>query len=87
MGFGFSPNGTMVYSDVIIGWVADNSEIFFDDRYAIQYSKPPTDIELGGENNVQLLSLTYIDGFLLLFLIYLFFYLILLNFNLFMYLS
>ena len=30
VGFGISPNGGMTNSDVVIGWVNDNGEVFFD---------------------------------------------------------
>lgn len=64
IGFGLSPEGTMVDSDVVIGWVSAEGDSFFDDRFAIQYSEPIKDVNLipAGENNVQLLSITIEDG-------------------------
>ena len=55
----------MVNSDVVIGWISDEGNAFFDDRYAIQYSEPIKDVNLipPGENNVQLISLTNTDGY------------------------
>lgn len=42
VGFGLSPNGGMIGSDVIIGWVTENS-VFFHDRYADDQVLPPID--------------------------------------------
>ena len=33
VGFGISPNGGMTNSDVVIGWVNDNGEVFFHVSY------------------------------------------------------
>ena len=65
VGFGFSPKGTMVNSDVIIGWISPEGDKFFDDRYAVAYSEPIKDVNLvdpPGENNYQLLSMTSENG-------------------------
>lgn len=62
IGFGLSPNEEMPSSDVVIGWVSASGNTFFDDRFAVQRSQPPTDLDQGGENNVQLLSINSVDG-------------------------
>jgi len=62
IGFGLSPNEEMPSSDVVIGWVSASGNTFFDDRFAVQRSQPPTDLDQGGENNIQLLSINSVDG-------------------------
>ncbi|XP_070572376.1 DBH-like monooxygenase protein 1 homolog [Ptychodera flava] len=43
VGFGFSPNGGMPGSDMVVGWVLDNGEVKFTDRHATAYSEPIID--------------------------------------------
>jgi len=64
IGFGLSPEGTMVNSDVVIGWISDSGDSFFDDRFAVQYSEPIRDVDMSpaGEDNTNLLSIGTSDG-------------------------
>ncbi|KAL5500620.1 hypothetical protein EMCRGX_G012211 [Ephydatia muelleri] len=43
VGFGLSPNGGMVGSDVVIGWVSGDGKTYFHDRYAFAMATPPID--------------------------------------------
>ncbi|XP_070564615.1 DBH-like monooxygenase protein 1 homolog [Ptychodera flava] len=43
VGFGFSPNGGMPGSDMVVGWVLDNGEVKFTDRHAKSKSEPIVD--------------------------------------------
>ncbi|XP_054153222.1 DBH-like monooxygenase protein 1 homolog [Oppia nitens] len=43
VGFGISPNGAMTGSDLVIGWIDDNSVTHFHDRYAEEEELPTID--------------------------------------------
>eukprot|EP00731_Ephydatia_muelleri_P011381 Em0006g275a len=43
VGFGLSPDGGMVGSDVVIGWVSSDGRTYFHDRYAFAMATPPID--------------------------------------------
>ncbi|KAL5500626.1 hypothetical protein EMCRGX_G012217 [Ephydatia muelleri] len=43
VGFGLSPDGGMVGSDVVIGWVSSDGKTYFHDRYAFAMATPPID--------------------------------------------
>ncbi|KAL5460037.1 hypothetical protein EMCRGX_G033450 [Ephydatia muelleri] len=43
VGFGLSPDGGMVGSDVVIGWVSSDGRTHFHDRYAFAMATPPID--------------------------------------------
>ncbi|XP_002734974.1 DBH-like monooxygenase protein 1 homolog [Saccoglossus kowalevskii] len=43
VGFGFSPNGGMPGSDIVIGWVTNNGKTRFTDRHASHYGEPRID--------------------------------------------
>ncbi|XP_077979621.1 DBH-like monooxygenase protein 1 [Glandiceps talaboti] len=43
VGFGFSPNGGMTGSDIVIGWVKSNGKKRFTDRHALHYGEPSVD--------------------------------------------
>ncbi|XP_070564696.1 DBH-like monooxygenase protein 1 homolog [Ptychodera flava] len=43
VGFGFSPNGGMPGSDIVIGWVLKDGNVKFTDRHATAYSEPIVD--------------------------------------------
>ncbi|ROT68032.1 dopamine beta hydroxylase [Penaeus vannamei] len=56
VGLGFSPNGGMAGSDIVLGWVTDGGEVMVQDSYATGYSQPlkddQQDVELlGGYQN------------------------------------
>ncbi|XP_069961322.1 DBH-like monooxygenase protein 1 [Cherax quadricarinatus] len=56
VGLGFSPNGGMRGSDVVIGWVDDQGQLHFQDRYAFALLTPSIDASqdyrlLGGYQN------------------------------------
>ena len=40
VGFGISPNGGMTNSDVVIGWVNDDGEVFFHVSYIMKFYSP-----------------------------------------------
>ncbi|XP_019853641.1 PREDICTED: DBH-like monooxygenase protein 2 homolog [Amphimedon queenslandica] len=44
VGFGISPNGGMVGSDMVIGWVQDGRS-YFNDRFATAQSTPAVDMQ------------------------------------------
>ncbi|XP_066291106.1 DBH-like monooxygenase protein 1 isoform X2 [Branchiostoma lanceolatum] len=56
VGFGISPNGDMTGSDIVTGFVTDQGETFFYDRYATAKDTPTIDasqdwtLEASGEN-------------------------------------
>ncbi|XP_047468421.1 uncharacterized protein LOC125024667 [Penaeus chinensis] len=52
VGLGFSPNGGMTGSDIVLGWVTDDGEVMVQDRYATGYETPKMD----ESQDVQLLS-------------------------------
>ncbi|XP_077997624.1 DBH-like monooxygenase protein 1 homolog [Glandiceps talaboti] len=43
VGLGFSPNGGMPGSDMIMGWVLDNGDVKFTDRHATRNAEPEID--------------------------------------------
>ncbi|XP_077980386.1 DBH-like monooxygenase protein 1 [Glandiceps talaboti] len=43
VGFGFSPNGGMPGSDIVIGWVKSNGKKRFTDQHALHYGEPRVD--------------------------------------------
>nr|XP_006815112.1 PREDICTED: DBH-like monooxygenase protein 1 homolog [Saccoglossus kowalevskii] len=45
VGFGFSPNGGMPGSDIVIGWMTNNGKTQFTDRHALHYGEPRIDIK------------------------------------------
>jgi hypothetical protein len=57
VGFGLSPNGQMPDSDVVIGWVTDDGQTVFHDRFAAARAPPSVDeqqdwkLEAGEEEN------------------------------------
>lgn len=53
VGLGFSPSGAMKGSDIILGWVDDDSgEVYLHDRFAAEYGVPSID----ASQNVELLG-------------------------------
>ncbi|XP_070581118.1 DBH-like monooxygenase protein 1 homolog [Ptychodera flava] len=62
VGFGFSPNGGMPGSDIVIGWVTDNGRKRFTDRHAVHYGEPIID----ETQDYRLLHGTQVDGFTIL---------------------
>eukprot|EP00058_Branchiostoma_floridae_P026365 XP_002611856.1 hypothetical protein BRAFLDRAFT_83120 [Branchiostoma floridae] len=56
VGFGISPNGDMTGSDIVTGFVTDQGDTFFFDRYATARAMPTIDssqdwtLESSGEN-------------------------------------
>ncbi|XP_070581119.1 DBH-like monooxygenase protein 1 homolog [Ptychodera flava] len=62
VGFGFSPNGGMPGSDIVIGWVTDNGRKRFTDRHAVHYGEPRID----EKEDYRLLHGTQVDGFTIL---------------------
>ncbi|XP_042880997.1 uncharacterized protein LOC122258825 [Penaeus japonicus] len=56
VGLGFSPNGGMTGSDIVLGWVTDDGEVMLQDSYATGYTEPKKDDKqdvklLGGYQN------------------------------------
>ncbi|XP_070572311.1 DBH-like monooxygenase protein 1 homolog [Ptychodera flava] len=43
VGFGFSPDGGMPGSDMVMGWVTDDGEVVFSDRHATAFAEPVVD--------------------------------------------
>lgn len=58
LGLGFSDTNSMLYSDMIVGWVFDDSltGVIYDSYVGDKRGMPTPDTSLGGTNDVQLLS-------------------------------
>lgn len=59
VGFGISRKGLMPQSDVVIGWVGNNQQVYLQDRFAVEYATPPID----GEQNWFLIRAEEADGY------------------------
>ncbi len=60
LGFGLSPNGNMINSDVIITWIDSNGKVNFTDRHIKTKSEPPRKDTV---QNWFLLYSTFKDGY------------------------
>lgn len=52
IGLGFSPDGMMPNSDVIMCYINKSGQANCSDRFAPGYSMPVTDESLGGKNDL-----------------------------------